>query len=64
MKIAIAGLVAAVSLTGCIAVPVAEPVPAPGVYYYAPPPPTVYFGFQGGHHHHRHYRGHRHHYRR
>jgi hypothetical protein len=58
MKIAIAGLVAVVSLTGCVAVPVAEPVPAPGYYYYAPPP-AVFFGFRhGGGHHHHHHRGH------
>jgi hypothetical protein len=68
MKIAIAGLIAVVSLAGCVAVPVAEPVPAPGYYHYAPPP-TVFFGFHhhGGYHHrgHRHHhRGHRHHHRR
>lgn len=67
MKSAIAGLVAALALTGCVAVPVAEPGPAHG-YYYAPPP-TVFFGFHGGHYRHhyrgdRHYqRGHRHHHR-
>lgn len=51
MKSLIAGVLAALMLAGCVAVPYyAEPAPA-GYYYYAPPPATIYFGYS--YHHHR-----------
>ena len=58
MKRLIAGLLAVVTLGGCVAVPYyAEPAPAAG-YYYGPayPPASVYFRYDS-------YRGprHRHH---
>jgi hypothetical protein len=55
MKTLIGALAAVFALAGCVAVPVAEPVPAYG-YYYSPPAATFSFGY----HHDRH-RGHRHH---
>jgi hypothetical protein len=48
--------VSALMLSGCVAVPVSEPVPAYG-YYYGPPAATFSFGFYGGHHHGHHHGG-------
>ena len=49
MKSLIAGVLGALTLAGCVAVPYyAEPAPAPG-YYYSPyyyPAPPVSFSFQ------------------
>ena len=70
MKTIVAGLLAAVALSGCVAVPYD---PGPGAYYGGPgygpayygPPVSFSFGYtyrDGGHHHHGH--RHRHHYRR
>jgi hypothetical protein len=64
MKVAIAGMIVALSLSGCIAVPVVEPAPVAGYYYHAPPPPTVYFGYSRGGGHRHHYRPYRHRHRR
>jgi hypothetical protein len=43
MKIAIAALLAAASLGGCVAVPYYAP--APRAYVAPPPPPVVYYGY-------------------
>jgi hypothetical protein len=60
MKLWIAVVAAVISLSGCVAVPVAEPYPAYGPGYYYGPPATFSFGYNyyggGGHRHHRHWR--------
>ena len=58
MKTLLIGLVAMLTLGGCVAVPAYYPEPAG--YYYAPPPATMHFqyNYQSGPRHH--YRHHRH----
>ena len=60
MKTLIAGLFAAIALSGCIAVPYAA-APEPAGYYYGPPVPAATFNFgytyrDGGYGHGRRYR--------
>jgi hypothetical protein len=54
MKTLLLGLIAVISLAGCVAVPYD---PAPVGYYYGPPPPSVSFSYSyrggGGYYHHR-----------
>lgn len=55
MRAVIAGLLAVVTLGGCVAVPYHA---GPPRAYVAPPPPVYYYGHPGyghRHHHHRHW---------